>query len=483
VGQVCTVAGGSASARQTLSDALSVVGFRVNQSDDLRGDWLSRGPVNVVIALVTSGTSGSANLEALLSKARQHQPEVSVMVLGTSSNYEEAVEAMRRGAADYLPERSTPEVLLARLRKVLEGRTEAGLLPSARAHPGLIGSSEAMKRLHGIIDKVSRYKTSVLLLGESGVGKELVARALHANGPRRDHLFVPINCATLGRDLLENELFGHERGAFTGAVDRKKGLFELADGGTLFLDEISEMDPSTQAKLLRVLERSEFRRVGATEKIKVDLSIIAATNHNLADAIASGKFREDLYYRLKVVAIVVPPLRERKEDIPVLIEHFLADFNRRNDSNIRGIAPQVLKHFIEYDWPGNVRELKHAVESAAIMATGELLGSESAFLQPLRSSALDASARSVPTSPSAPTSSSVSASASASVRVDVGTSLEEAERRLILATLQHVRTRADAAKALGIGLRTLYSKLRGYGISESPTKNHSLRPSQKRARA
>src|SRR5204862_1605670 len=171
-----------------------------------------------------------------------------------------------------------------------------------------------------------RYKTNVVILGDSGTGKELIARALHSLGPRRQNVFVPLNCTTLGRDILENELFGHERGAFTGANERKKGLFELADGGTLFLDEIGELDPSTQAKLLRVIERNEFRRVGGTGKIKVDLSLIAATNRNLDEAIASGRFREDLYYRLKVVTIEVPPLRDRREDIPALIDSFVTDF-------------------------------------------------------------------------------------------------------------------------------------------------------------
>src|SRR6185503_10798768 len=225
----------------------------------------------------------------------------------------------------------------------------------------------AMARVYATIAKVSRYKANVLLLGESGCGKELVARALHASGPRRKQLFVPINCATLGREILENELFGHERGAFTGANERKKGLFELADGGTLFLDEIGEMDLSTQAKLLRVLERNEFRRVGGTEKVRVDLSLVAATNKNLQEAIAAGKFREDLYYRLKVVTLVIPPLRERREDIPALIDYFIADFNRRNDQKIRGIAPAALRSLMEYAWPGNVRELKNGIESAAVL--------------------------------------------------------------------------------------------------------------------
>jgi DNA-binding NtrC family response regulator len=323
---------------------------------------------------------------------------------------------------------------------------DTGARPVAGAEelplPGLVGSSTAMALLHDTVEKVARYKTNVLLLGESGTGKELVARALHARGPRRHKLFVPVNCATLGRELLENELFGHERGAFTGATERKKGLCELADGGMLFLDEIGEMDPSTQAKLLRVLERNEFRRVGGTEKVKVDLSVIAATHRNLADGIAQGNFREDLYYRLKVVTIVIPPLREHREDIPALIDHFIADFNARNGQpahpRIRGISPALLRRFMEHDWPGNVRELKNAVESAAILASHETLEVD----------ALEGGAR--------------AREAGDHVVIPADATLADAERRIIFARLGRARTRMEAARTLGIGLRTLYTKLRQY---------------------
>ncbi|MFL5278205.1 MAG: sigma 54-interacting transcriptional regulator, partial [Myxococcales bacterium] len=262
-------------------------------------------------------------------------------------------------------------------------------------------------------------------------------------------LFVPLNCATLGRELLENELFGHERGAFTGAGERKKGLFELADGGTLFLDEIAEMDPATQAKLLRVLERNEFRRVGGTGKVKVDLSVLAATNRNIDEAIRSGKFREDLYYRLKVVTLVLPPLRERKEDIPALIDSFIADFNRRNGQKIQGISPQALKAMMEYDWPGNVRELKHAIESAAILASGDTVGVDG-FAEFARRGARGGSAAAAPSQ------------RGGSVTLPVGSSLAAAERELILATLRRHPNKREAAQVLGIGMRTLYTKLKEY---------------------
>jgi DNA-binding NtrC family response regulator len=304
-----------------------------------------------------------------------------------------------------------------------------------------------MAKVYSAVARIARYKTNVLVLGESGSGKELVARALHATGPRKNHLFVPINCATLGREILENELFGHERGAFTGANDRKKGLFELADGGTLFLDEIGELDPSTQAKLLRVIERNEFRRVGGTGKIKVDLSLIAATNRSLGEAIATKRFREDLYYRLKVVTIQVPALRERRGDIPALIHSFIADFNRRNEGKIKGLSPEALRRLADYDWPGNVRELKNAVESAAIMTAGETIGVtdfESVQLAGGSPSLVGTPMRAAPVE---------------TLSIPVRATLADAERILITEHLGRAKTKAEAARTLGIGLRTLYTKI------------------------
>lgn len=342
-------------------------------------------------------------------------------------------------------------------KSALRGSTSEPFLAPAEStleYPGLVGSSPAMRALFDSIDKVSRYKTNVLLLGESGTGKELVARLLHARGPRRGQLFVPLNCATLGRELLENELFGHERGAFTSANEKKQGLFELADEGTLFLDEIGEMDPATQAKLLRVLERNEFRRVGGTNKVKVDLSVIAATNQNLEKAVHTGAFRSDLYYRLKVVTLSIPPLRERREDIPALIAYFVADFNRRNNQQVRGVSPQALKMMLDHDWHGNVRELKHAVESAAVFATGETIGAEgfiglNAYANANRVSAHHDSKD------------------GASIDVRLGETFDNIEKNVILAYLRHYRTKTKAAQALGIGVRTLYTKLKKYGPPDS----------------
>jgi DNA-binding NtrC family response regulator len=374
--------------------------------------------------------------------------------MGSSPKLQDAVDAMQMGAADFIAAPFEPEAIRSRIGKLVTSVATDREAVGAQAfdHLGLTGRSAAMLKTYAAIARVSRYKTNVLVLGESGSGKELIARALHAMGPRRNHVFVPLNCATLGREILENELFGHERGAFTGANDRKKGLFELADGGTLFLDEIGELDPSTQAKLLRVIERNEFRRVGGTAKIKVDLSLIAATNRNLEEAIAAGRFREDLYYRLKVVTIRVPALRERREDIPALIDAFVADFNRRNDGKIKGLSPEALRWLAESDWRGNVRELKNAVESAAIMAAGDTIGVTD--LEGIQSAF--------------PQSTELPAAPRETIPIPARATLADAERILISEHLDRAATKAEAARTLGIGLRTLYTKLQHLRLAGGP---------------
>jgi DNA-binding NtrC family response regulator len=455
LGRSCLLVCGSVVGKPVAA-ALTGVGFKVKPAADEATAIVDLAREPFATAIVSHDV-GPAAISRLVSAAKMRHPDVAVVVLGTTSTVEEAVDVMRRGATDYLPPPLDLPVLLLRLQRIVEQRDKDQ--PTARSRkaselPGLVGTSPAMGRVYDTIEKVSRYKTNVLLLGESGTGKELIARALHARGPRRKHLFVPLNCATLGRELLENELFGHERGAFTGANERKKGLFELADGGTLFLDEIAEMDPSTQAKLLRVLERNEFRRVGGTDKVKVDLSVIAATNRNLPDLIAAGRFREDLYYRLKVVTLVVPPLRERREDIPALIDAFIDDFNRRNNGKIKGVAPQLLRKFMEHAWPGNVRELKNAIESAAVLAVDQTIDGDG----------FDA----VATVPSAGKAATISAAVVENeLRIPLPSPLAEVERRLILAHLQRYPTKREAAQTLGIGLRTLYTKLREYGLERS----------------
>jgi DNA-binding NtrC family response regulator len=412
------------------------------------------------VALIGPRMTAAGTCE-LLTRATQKKPAVPAIILAGNANLQEAVDCMRLGAADYLAPPYHADAVVNRLRRVLERVSPArpGIEPkSATLEPlGIIGKSAPMASVFSTIEKVSRYKANVLLLGESGSGKELIARALHALGPRRQRLFVPINCATLGRDLLENELFGHERGAFTGAHERKRGLFELADGGTLFLDEIGELDPSTQAKLLRVLERNAFRRVGGTSLVNVNLSVVAATNRNLEEAILAKRFREDLYYRLKVVTIVVPPLRDRREDIPALIEAFIADFNRRNDGKIRGITPQAMRWLTELPWLGNVRELKNTIESAAMLASSETIG-----LEEIESTS--SSRRGAPAPAPRGIGPLAAASSSDVLVISAKAPLAEVERLVINEHVKRTKTRAEAAHSLGIGLRTLYSKTKQYRL-------------------
>ena len=465
-GRPCLVVGGRGDSPVTkiLTDA----GFDVESATGEQEAWaaLDRKPWSVVF--VAQGV-GKVPLQSLIVHAGQRRSDLPVVILGAAAKLQDAVDAMQLGAADFIAPPFSSDLMLSRLKKLIADASPAGTKPAdapSLEHLGLTGKSAAMAKISASIARISRYKTNVLVLGESGSGKELVARALHAMGPRRNHLFVPINCATLGREILENELFGHERGAFTGANERKKGLFELADGGTLFLDEIGELDLSTQAKLLRVIERNEFRRVGGTGKIKVDLSLIAATNRNLEDAIVAKRFREDLYYRLKVVTILVPPLRERREDIPALIDAFIADFNRRNDGKIKGISPEALRRLVEYAWPGNVRELKNAVESAAIMTTGDTIGVADLESIQLKSTAAMAESGGTP----ARTSPVAGGPGGDAIPVPLKATLADAERILISEHLSRARTKTEAARNLGIGLRTLYTKLRQLRLEDQPVR-------------
>ena len=448
--------GGSLSGfAQTLKGA----GFHVTRGSQ-GAPWPILDAQHIAAVYVDGETSSSLEI---MRGVRARHPDVHVVLVRTAPAAMEVADAIKAGAADFLAAGSPGTTILARLHDVLHELAQVTpIVDDKKQGPsGLIGSSLPMRRLFRSIERVSRFHAGVLILGESGTGKELIARAIHDCGPRRPRPFIAVNCATLGKDLLENELFGHERGAFTGANEQKKGLFELAHGGTLFLDEIGEMDVATQAKLLRVLERSEFRRVGGTDKVKVDINLVAATNRDLHAAIAAGRFREDLYYRLKVVALQVPPLRERREDIPALVETFIGDFNRRYGAKVRGIAPEAMRSLIDHDWPGNVRELKNVVESAAMLSDEDVLQKD------LFDDALDSNARHVSTwsAPARPGSSRPPQSDD-ELRVSLPARLDDVERQLIVKTLRGAGSRKAAAKALGIGLRTLYTKLQAYGLTE-----------------
>jgi len=305
---------------------------------------------------------------------------IEVILVTAVKTVRTAVAAMKLGAFDYLTKPFEEDELLSLSRRALERRAlerEVAFLRSelARAHDAdeIVGRHPAIEKLHGLIAQVARTPTTVLITGESGTGKELVARAIHHQGPRREGPFIAVNPAAIAETLIESELFGHERGAFTGAHQRRLGKFELAQGGTLFLDEIGTLRADLQAKLLRVLQQREIERVGGTRPVKIDVRFIAATNTNLKEAVGTGAFREDLYYRLNVVPIVVPPLRERIQDIPLLVEHFIRRDNRRFHKRIEGLSPEALAALNAYRWPGNVRELENVIERCIVLAESAII--------------------------------------------------------------------------------------------------------------
>jgi DNA-binding NtrC family response regulator len=398
-------------------------------------------PSIIVSDLVMPGMDGLELLRAL----KDEGTALTVVILTAQGTVETAVEAIKEGAYDYLTKPVEPQRLKILLDKIVERqdtlREVKVLRKQLREHGTfgkMIGNSPQMRRVYQTIEQAAPTQANVLIWGESGTGKELVAQTIHQLSPRAQMPFVPINCAAIPETLLESEIFGHEKGAFTGASDRREGCFELADRGTLFLDEIAEMTPATQVKLLRVLQERTFRRLGGRNEQTVDVRVIAATNVNPAEAVKTGKLREDLYYRLNVFAIELPPLRQRKEDLSLLMQAFLAEFNDRNNKNVSAVDPSAMRIFEQYDWPGNVRELRNVIERAVILSQGEFV--ELKHLPPLVTESPDV--------------------VKPVVELEPGTTVEEAERRLILMTLEHTRdNKTRAAEILGISLKTLHNKL------------------------
>jgi DNA-binding NtrC family response regulator len=399
-------------------------------------------PAIVISDLVMPRMDGLTLLRAL----HQQGAEVTTLLLTAQGTVETAVEAMKEGAYDYLTKpvdlkrlKILLDKIVERLETVREVKVLRRQLRDHGAFGSLIGSSPEMRKMYQVIEQAAPTGASVLITGESGTGKELVAQTIHQLSPRAGFPFVAINCAAIPETLLESEIFGHEKGAFTGAADRRQGCFELADHGTLFLDEIGEMTPATQVKLLRVLQERTFRRLGGRQEQSVDVRVIAATNVDPADAVQKGKLREDLFYRLNVFAIRLPTLRDRKEDLPLLIQAFINEFNQRNQRSIAGVDHQAMRLLESYQWPGNVRELRNVIERATILAPGPFI--EIAHLPPV----LTAEPGPVSQPP---------------VALAPGTTVEEAERRLIMMTLQHTRdNKTRAAEILGISLKTLHNKL------------------------
>ncbi len=392
-------------------------------------------------------------------RLRDLDPEATVVVVTAHGSVAAAVEAMRAGAVDFVEKPFSPELLAVRVEKAVEiarerrrardAHARAAALDEDRAREagplGLVGDSEAMRRLRDQIRKVAATDATVLVVGESGTGKELVARALHDGSRRRDGPFVSVSCAALPEGLLESELFGHERGAFTGAVRRKIGRFELADGGTLFLDEVGEIPPQLQVKLLRVLQERRFERVGGEETIEVDVRLVSATNRDLARAIADGRFREDLYYRLAIVPLALPPLRERPDDVEQLARHFLEAHAGRIGRRVAGFEPAAVAVLRRHAWPGNVRELENVVQQAMVFCESERVRAED----------LPAALREAPAALPVPTGDR-----------SLTEILEDLERQLVVAAYRKARgVKAEAARLLGIKPSALYYKLEKYGIA------------------
>jgi DNA-binding NtrC family response regulator len=387
---------------------------------------------------------------ALMQRAMGKQPDLTVIILTAYGDVELAVEAMKYGATDFMTKPinlDKLELVLERLLKAkkieLENEQLKVQLDDKYGLEKIIGRSAPMQKVFDTIRQVASSRATVLIQGESGTGKELVAKAIHQLSPRVKGPFVAVHCAALSQNLLESELFGHEKGAFTGAMERRIGRFEKADGGSLFLDEISEIDASVQVKILRTLEERQIERVGGDTPVDVDARLIAATNRDLRGMVDDGDFREDLFYRLYVVVITLPPLRDRQDDILLLLNHYLAVFNEENGKKIEGFTPAAYDLLSRYDWPGNIRELRNLVERMVVLAHGNMLDVADISVQ-VREKALG----------------------SGEVKIDAELTVDEMEKRMVIQALEKTGgNRTKAAEKLGISRRTLHRKLNQYGIN------------------
>jgi two-component system NtrC family response regulator/two-component system response regulator HydG len=438
-------------AREALKTLLSEEGYEVADASDGE-EALAKLADFAPAAVLSDVRMPRMDGITLLQKARETGSEAIFVMMTAFASVETAVEAMRAGAESYLLKPLDMKAVQVVLEKALEKRhlrQEAHTLRERVREryrfPNIVGDAPELQSVFEVVKRAAPTKATVLVLGESGTGKELVAQALHEESPRRDKPFIKVNCAALTETLLESELFGHEKGSFTGAVARKEGRFELADGGTLFLDEIGEISPSIQIKLLRVLQQREFERVGGTQTVKVDVRLVAATNRDLAAEVKAGRFREDLFYRLNVVAVTLPPLRQRKGDIPALVGHFLDRYCEAYGKKIQGLAPGTLNAFLAHHWPGNVRELENAVERAVVLCTGsELTGDD------------------LPASLRGPRPQD-----RGNGGLIPGATMFEIEKEAILRTLEVVNgSTSRAAEILGISVRKIQYRLKEYAAGK-----------------
>ncbi len=439
-----------ASLRKMLDAVLTEDGYEITQADDgsKAVSAVKERFYDLILMDIRMAQIGGI---VALKKIKKLNPEIPVIIMTAYASVDTARDALKSGAFDYLTKPLDIDELKLIVRRALhhhqleqENRYLKERLDDKFDFGNIIGSSHPMRRLFETLSLVAPTEATVLVTGESGTGKELIANAIHQNSPRRDHPMVKVNCAALPETLLESELFGHEKGAFTGAISRSRGKFQLAHRSTLFLDEISEMTPATQAKILRALQEREVEPVGGDKTIAIDTRIVAATHRNLEDEVKGGRFREDLYYRLNVVKVEIPPLRSRPEDIPLLSELFLKRFVEKNRKMIKGFTPKSVDILMRHDWPGNVRELENVVERAVIMATGDRITPED-FPAALTES--EAPER-------------VDQSGNPSART-----LKEMEKEMILRTLAETGgNRTHAARILGISRRTLQLKIKEYGI-------------------
>jgi DNA-binding NtrC family response regulator len=437
--------------REMLTEALSQAGFAVDAAGD-GVEALSKANEATYDAVLSDIRMTPLSGLDLLDSFRKTMPEVPIVLLTAFGSVDTAIQAMKQGASDYIAKPVNLEELVLTMTRAVEyrrliedNRTLQRAFSERPRAASLIGQSKKMVEVFKLVGRVSRSRTAVLIQGESGTGKELIARAIHDNSPRAAHRFVAVNCSAIPDTLLESEFFGHIKGSFTGAHILRRGLLEEASGGTFFLDEVGDLSPAGQAKLLRVVQEGEIRRIGSNESVQVDVRIIAASRRNLAELVTAGRFREDLLYRLNTVTILLPPLRERPEDIPVLAEFFLARYGDQKEVPVTSFSPAALRALVGYAWPGNVRELEHVVERAVALAPHAILAKEDLPPEVLHSEGLH------------------------SERLEVlpGT-LKALQREQVLKMLESARGNKErTARLLGISRRTLYRLLDRYGLGKT----------------